>query len=127
MSTEHYPEKYQRLEKQIGHLTSRVPGAMKGFEQLHLKSLEDGALPKKIKELMALSISITTPCSGCIAYHVHDALKAGATAEEVLETIGVAVMMGGGPGVVYGCEALEALDQFLEERETRTEILHSLS
>jgi AhpD family alkylhydroperoxidase len=60
---------------------------------------------------MALAISVTSRCRGCIAYHVHDALKAGATRQEVLETIGVAIFMGGGPSMVYGCEALDALEQ----------------
>ena len=46
---------------------------------------------------MALAIAICTHCEGCIAYHVHDALDAGATHDQVTETIGVAVMMGGGP------------------------------
>lgn len=53
-----------------------------------------------------------------IAYHVHDALRADATRREVLETIGVAILMGGGPVTVYGAEAFEALDQF-EIAETR--------
>ena len=61
---------------------------------------------------MALAIGIAVHCEGCVTYHVHDAVKAGATAQEVAETIGVAVMMGGGPAVVYGTEALEALAQF---------------
>ena len=51
-------------------------------------------------------------CDGCIAFHVHDSLDAGATTAEISETIGVAVMMGGGPALVYGCEALEAVEQF---------------
>jgi len=38
---------------------------------------------------------------GCIAYHVHDALKAGASRPDILETIGVAIMMGGGPALMY--------------------------
>jgi AhpD family alkylhydroperoxidase len=112
MSDETYPEMYHRLQSLAVKLSHEIPGSMKGFGQLHQQSLQDGALSKKIKELMALSISITTPCSGCIAYHVHDALKAGATREEVLETISVALMMSGGPGLIYGCEALKALDQF---------------
>lgn len=62
--------------------------------------------------LIALAIGISVHCDGCIAYHVHDALAAGATRAEVMETIGVAVMMGGGPSVVYGCEAMEAVEQF---------------
>ncbi len=112
MANETYPEKYHRLQSLAGKLSSEIPGSIKGFSQLHQQSLQDGVLPRKMKELIALSISITTPCAGCIAYHVHDALKAGASREEILEAIGVAVMMAGGPGLVYGCEALEALNQF---------------
>jgi len=47
---------------------------------------------------------------------VCDALSAGATEEEILETIGSAILMGGGPAVMYGCEAWEALKQFKKER-----------
>lgn len=42
------------------------------------------------------------------------ARAAGACREEIVETIGVAVLMGGGPSVVYGTEALRAFDQFAE-------------
>jgi AhpD family alkylhydroperoxidase len=121
MSIETYPEKYHRLQLLAGKLSTEISGPMKGFAQLHLKALEDGALSKKVKELMALAISITAPCAGCISYHVHDALRAGATHEEVLDAIGVAVMMGGGPGLVYGCEALEALNQFETENKNYTD------
>ena len=69
---------------------------MRGFAALHSASTADGALPTKTKELIALAIGISVHCDGCIAYHVHDALHAGATRAEVIETIGVAVMMGGG-------------------------------
>jgi AhpD family alkylhydroperoxidase len=112
MSNETYPEMYHRLQSLAGKLSTEMPGAMKGFAQLHQQSLQDGALPRKIKELIALSLSIATPCAGCIAYHIHDALKAGASRNEILETIGVSVMMAGGPGLIYGCEAYEALAQF---------------
>ena len=90
---------------------------MKAFASLHKASIADGALSSKTKELISLGIAITVRCEGCISYHVHDALKAGATAEEIVETIGVAILMGGGPAMVYGCEALEALEQFLTQDE----------
>jgi alkylhydroperoxidase/carboxymuconolactone decarboxylase family protein YurZ len=54
-------------------------------------------------------------CDGCIAFHVHDALEAGATRSDILDTIGVAVMMGGGPSVVYGTDAYRALEEFEAE------------
>jgi len=44
-----------------------------------------------------------------------NAVDAGAGREEIMETIGVSVLMGGGPSVMYGCEALQALDQFTKE------------
>jgi len=85
---------------------------MAGFGQLHRQAMAEGALSTKVKELITLSISITSRCEGCIAVHVRGALRAGATRQEVLEAIGVAVYMGGGPAMVYGCEAYEALGQF---------------
>ncbi|MBK8616698.1 MAG: carboxymuconolactone decarboxylase family protein [Anaerolineales bacterium] len=88
---------------------------MAGFGELHKQSMMDGVLSAKVKELIALAIAITVRCDGCIAYHVHDALHAGATRPEIVESIGVAVMMGGGPSTIYGSEALLALDQFEKE------------
>lgn len=83
--------------------------------RLHRKAVEDGALPAKVKEMMALAISITVGCDGCIAYHVHDAVQAGASRQELLETIGVALLMGGGPGSIYAAHAMDAIEQFLPE------------
>jgi AhpD family alkylhydroperoxidase len=65
-----------------------------------------------MKELIAIAISISAGCEGCISYHTHNALGAGATRQEILETIGVAILMGGGPSMIYGAEAMDALDQF---------------
>ncbi|MDE3742554.1 carboxymuconolactone decarboxylase family protein [Maribacter polysaccharolyticus] len=107
-----YPKKFNDLSHQMTELGIEIPDTMKGFSELHHASLSKGALTSKTKELIALGIAITIRCEGCIACHVHDALQAGAKHEEIMETIGVSVLMGGGPSVVYGCEAMEALKQF---------------
>lgn len=107
-----YPEYYEHLKQLVGKLSSEIPGTMGGFGRLHQSAVADGVLSAKVKELIALGIAITVRCDGCIAFHVHDALKAGASHEEIVETIGVAILMGGGPSVMYGSEALEALEQF---------------
>jgi AhpD family alkylhydroperoxidase len=114
MST-NYPEHYAHLKGLMGQLHQEIPGTMSGFSKLHSGAVQDGALDTKTKELIALSIAVTVRCDGCIAFHVHDALVAGATREEIVEAIGVAVLMGGGPAVMYGAEALEALEQFEAE------------
>lgn len=114
-----YSKNYKSLNRAMKKLGARIPDTMSAFTKLHKASTTKGVLTKKTKELIALGIAITVRCDGCIAYHVHDSLQAGSSSEEILETIGVAVMMGGGPSVVYGCEAMEALDQFaaLEKNE----------
>ena len=112
MSIENYPEYHKELTRLTGKLGGAQHGVMRAFGQLHTAALADGVIPTKIKECIALGIAIAGRCEGCVAFHVHNALKAGASREEILETIGVAVMMGGGPGVVHGVEALKALEQF---------------
>ena len=110
-----YIELHQHLEERLAQLGSEIPSPMTGFARLHKKAVADGALSRKVKEMMALAISIAVGCEGCIAYHTHDAVEAGATRAELLETIGVGLMMGGGPGSIYAAYALEAMEQFIPE------------
>ncbi len=107
-----YPKHLQELKTQMGKLGGEIPETMGAFQQLHKSGVADGALTTKTKELISLGIAVTVRCDGCIAFHVDGALSAGASREEIVETIGVAVLMGGGPSVMYGCEALAALEQF---------------
>lgn len=107
-----YPGYYEHLSGLMEKLGADAPTVMEGFSRMHEASVADGALSPKTKELIALAIGVSVRCDGCIAYHIHDALQAGATRAEIAEAIGVAVMMGGGPSVVYGSQALEALEQF---------------
>lgn len=104
------------LRAGFGKLAEVLPGPMKGFGSLHYAAVQDGALSKATKEVIALAIGICGHCDGCIAFHVHDALQAGATRAEIEEAIGVAVLMGGGPAAVYGSDALAALEQFEAEQ-----------
>ena len=113
--TTDYLELRNHLEERLAQFGREMPGPMSGFARLHKKAVEDGALSAKVKELMALAISIAVGCEGCIAYHTHDAIQAGATRPELLETISVGVMMAGGPGTIYAAHALDAVDQFLTE------------
>lgn len=81
------------------------------FTTLHRATMGEGALTVREKEFVALAIGIATRCVDCIGFHVQGAIKAGATRDDVADTISVAVMMGGGPAYIYGVKALEAFDQ----------------
>jgi AhpD family alkylhydroperoxidase len=78
-----------------------------------MNSIEsDGALSSKIKEIIVIGISIAVKCEWCIDYHVKSALDKGATKEEIMEASWVAVLMGGGPSLMYTQYVQNALDKF---------------
>jgi len=108
-----YPERLRNVRKNSQTLAAAQSGVMEAFERFHQAAVATGALDKKTKELIALAVSVTAGCDDCIAHHVNDAVKAGATREEFAEALGVAVLMGGGPGMIYASHAIEAVDQFL--------------
>ncbi len=107
-----YPQHYDQICKLMKELGGEIPDTMQAFGGLHKASVKDGALNTKTKELIALGIAISVRCDGCIAFHVNDAIKAGASDQEIFETIGVSILMGGGPSLMYACEAMAALRQF---------------
>ena len=99
------------LSGNLRTLRAGAPEVMRGFSALAQAALKANALDTCTKELIALAISVATRCDGCIAFHAEAALKQGATREQVLETMGMAVYMGAGPSVMYAAQALEAFDQ----------------
>lgn len=112
MTIEDFRTRRTELRQGYRDLNEALPEQMKAFGALHRSAVADGALPASVKELMAVAIGIVTRCDGCITLHLHDALRAGATREQVAETIGVAVLMGGGPASTYATDAWRALEQF---------------
>jgi len=93
-------------------LREHIPETYKGFAQLHAASMAEGALSARMKELVALAIAVADRCDGCIASHARGSVRTGATPEEVAETLGVTIMMGGGPSTVYAPRAWEAYLEF---------------
>lgn len=108
-----YPTRLRDVKKNSMTLTAAQP-TVEMFWKFRQAVGASDALDRKTKELIALAISVTHGCDDCIAHHVHDAVEAGATREEFADALGVAVLMGGGPGMIYASHAIEAVDQFLE-------------
>jgi AhpD family alkylhydroperoxidase len=92
-------------------LRERIPAVFEAYAGLSASVFVDGALDAKTKELIALAIAVAKQCDGCMASHARGAARHGATADEVAEALGVAVLMNGGPGVVH---APRAFADFLE-------------
>ena len=100
-------------------LRKAIPDVYAGFAALHKGAMAEGALPTRMKELIALAIAVVERCDGCIASHARGAVRAGASREEAAEAIGVAFLMAGGPATVYGPRAYSAFCEFADLEEPR--------
>ena len=98
------------------NLRGGVPDVMKSFSAIAQAALKPGALDVKSKELIALAISVAIRCDDCVAFHSKAAVERGATREEILEALGMAIYMGAGPSVMYASHALGAATQFAEKK-----------
>ena len=107
-----WPSLAAGLSAPLKELRGGAAEVMKGFSAIARAALEAKALDTKTKELIALGISVATRCDACIAFHADAAVRLGATREEIMETMGMAIYMGAGPSVMYAAQALEAFDQF---------------
>lgn len=105
------------LNPQHRELRRMIPDVYKGFGEMSKAAMATGALETSFKELTALAIGIVHGCDGCIASHARAAVRAGATREEAAETIGVAIMMHGGPATIYGARAFTAFCEFADAAE----------
>ncbi len=107
-----YQAKIRDIDEYAGELKTLIPDTVAAFAGLSRAAQSPGTLDKKVKELLALAISVAVHCDGCVAYHARNAKRIGATRQEVAETLGVAIQMGGGPSFNHAAEALRAFDQF---------------
>ena len=111
-----WPQLTKLLSVDVRDLRVGAPDVMKAFGALALAAGASKTLDSKTKELIALAIGVSTRCDDCIAFHAKAAADHGATREEVLETLGMAIYMGAGPSAMYASHALAAFSQFADAK-----------
>ncbi len=98
--------------KLLPELKALAPDEFKGFVELDkIVGKEDGAIPRKYRELIALAVACTTQCPYCLDVHTRAAKRAGATREEVAETAFLAAALRAGAAVTHGALALKLFDR----------------
>jgi len=98
------------LLARIGELGSISPDTVRGYQTLSRAGEKTGQLDAKTRELIALAVSVTTRCDGCITVHTAEAAKLGATKAEIAEALGVAIALNAGAALVYSARVMDAVD-----------------
>jgi AhpD family alkylhydroperoxidase len=117
-----WPDRTKELTAQLRDLRSSTSDVMKAFSAIAQAASAPKALDRKMKELIALGIAVAVRCDDCIAFHVKAALENGASRDEVVETLGMAIYMGAGPSVMYATHALDAFTQFEGQKATASAV-----
>lgn len=120
-SPESWPEWTKELSADLRNLRVGAPDVMKAFSGIAQAALAPKALDVKTKELIALAIGVAVRCDDCIAFHMKAAIDAGATKDEVVETLGMTVYMGAGPSAMYASHAFDAYTQFAAAKAAKSE------
>jgi AhpD family alkylhydroperoxidase len=115
MSTD-WIETTRSLSAGLRDMRGGAPEVMKAFSGIAQAALKAGSLDPKTKELIALAISVAVRCDDCIAFHAKAASETGASSDDILETLGMAIYMGAGPSVMYAAHALQAYKQFAQSQ-----------
>jgi AhpD family alkylhydroperoxidase len=108
-------EKIIADRKKAYQFFGQTSNVFNNFLEMEKTTYADGSLPKKQKELIALGISIYSNCESCMEWHIHEALNSGSTREEIIETVGVAIEMGGGPATVASRFAMNVLEYYFNK------------
>jgi len=104
-----WTEYRKELVGRIGELGKLSPDTLAGYQTLSNAGKKTDVLDAKTRELIALAVSVTTRCDGCITVHSAEALKQGASHEEIAEALGVAVALNAGAAMVYSARVLDAV------------------
>ena len=98
--------------KFLGDLKTLAPTEFSAFVNFDkIVGREDGAVPRKYRELIAIAVACTTQCPYCLEIHTRGAQRAGASREEVAEAAMLASALRAGAAVTHGSLALKLFDQ----------------
>ncbi|HEX6849535.1 MAG TPA: carboxymuconolactone decarboxylase family protein [Chitinophagaceae bacterium] len=102
-----YPEATKEISEKRSALTPELTEAFRGFSKSVFK---EGALNEKIKQLIAVAVAHVTQCPYCIRSHTRQAMRKGASEQEIMEAIWVAAEMRAGATYAHSAIALDEME-----------------
>jgi AhpD family alkylhydroperoxidase len=103
-----YPPPSKELVRKRREL---APDAQAAFDAFSHTVFADGALPAKTKQLIAVAVAHVTQCPYCIRGHTKNALRHGATQQEIMEAIWVAAEIRAGGAYAHSLIAVTSMEE----------------
>ena len=94
----------------VREISKANPDIVRAYAGLNAANTKSTRIDAKTRELIALAVAITLRCDGCINAHTDAAIKAGATKEDIVDALGVAVMVNAGAAMVYSARTIDAFE-----------------
>jgi AhpD family alkylhydroperoxidase len=101
-------EYQKQLAPRMGEIGKLSPDTLLGYQKLSGAATKSGVLDAKTCELIALAVAVTRQCDGCITVHTDAAVKHGATKEEIVAALSVAIAVNAGAALVYSARVMDA-------------------
>jgi AhpD family alkylhydroperoxidase len=98
----------KQLSEAIAGIGRISPEIVRGYRGLSDAGNKTAFLDAKTRELIALAVAVTRQCDGCITTHCDGAIKNGATKEEIIEALGVAISVNAGAALIFSARAIDA-------------------
>jgi AhpD family alkylhydroperoxidase len=103
---------YPPATREIGDRRRELaPAIHQAFDAFSREVFADGALPAKLKQIIAVVVAHATQCPYCIKGHTRAALRSGATREELMEAIWVATEIKAGGAYAHSALAIDVFDE----------------
>ena len=116
MTTIDWNEYHKQVQQRIAEIGRTSPDIVRGYRLVSNAGNNADLLGPKVRELISLAVAVTARCDGCIVVHTEAALKHGATKEEIVEALGVAIAVNAGAALIYSGRVLDSV-----EAKTQTE------
>ncbi|MBU2761204.1 carboxymuconolactone decarboxylase family protein [Acidithiobacillus sulfurivorans] len=108
-------ERIADVKQLMENLKQDYPAEINSFLGFMGKAEGNPALSAVQKELINVALSVAAQCEWCIALHTKNAIEAGAGRDEIMSAGFMAVIMHGGPALMYLVPLNKALDELLPE------------
>lgn len=99
-----------QINTAVRQISAAHPDLVRAYAGLSHANAKSTHIDAKTRELIALGVAVSLRCDGCINAHTDAALKAGASKEEIVDALGVAIMVNAGAAMVYSARTIDAFE-----------------